>query len=92
MDYNKTIVTVGKIRSYNGITGEIVSKEGVYIFTEDNILEGENILPNDIVVFRGEPVQDVRVAYFVKKVTPSKLLDGEFYKSSKSINLLKGND
>ena len=92
MDYNKTIVTIGKIRSYNGITGEIVSKDGIYIFTQDNILEGENISQNDIVIFRGELVQDVRVAYFIKKVSPSKLLDSEFYKSSKSIKLLKEND
>lgn len=92
MDYNTTIVSVGRIRSYNGITGEIVSKEGVYIFTEDSILEGENISKNDIVAFRGELVQDVRVAYFVKKVTPTKLFDSGLYKSSKSIKLLKGND
>lgn len=92
MEYNKAIVTVGKIRSYNGVTGEVVSKDGIYIFTQDNILEGENISQNDIVVFRGELVQNVRFAYFIKKVTPSKLSDSEFYKSNKSIKLLKGND
>lgn len=92
MDYNNAQITVGKVRTYNSITGEIVAKDGIYIFTQDNIVAGEEIALNDMVVFRGEKVQDVRVAYFIKKLNPSKDLNEQIYTKTKSVKFLKENE
>ena len=92
MDYNDAQISMGKIRSYDTITGEIVAKDGIYIFTQDNIVNGEEIKPNDMVVFRGEMVQDVRVAYFIKKLTPSKNIEDQIYTKTKGIKFLKENE
>ena len=92
MDYNNTLITIGKIKNYNCSTGEIVSKEGIYIFTQDNIAEGEELATNDMVLFRGEQVKDVKVAYFIKKLSPEKNLEEQIYTKTKSRKFLKEND
>ena len=66
MDYNKATVLVGKVRNFNETTGEIVAKEGIYLFTQDEISEGEVITINDMVLFRGEEVQGQKNAYFIR--------------------------
>lgn len=92
MDYNNAQITVGKVRTYNSVTGEIVAKDGIYIFTQDNIVAGEEIVVNDMVVFRGEKVQDVLVAYFIKKLNPSKDLNEQIYTKTKNVRFLKENE
>lgn len=92
MDYNDAQISMGKIRSYDTITGEIVSKDGIYIFTQDSIVNGEELKTNDMVVFRGEMVQDVRVAYFIKKLTPSKNIEDQIYTKTKGIKFLRENE
>ena len=85
MDYNKATVLVGKVRNFNETTGEIVAKEGIYLFTQDEISEGEVITINDMVLFRGEEVQGQKKAYFIKKLNPEKDLNNQIYTKTKSI-------
>ena len=92
MDYNKATVLVGKVRNFDETTGEIVSKEGIYLFTRDEISEGEVITINDMVLFRGEEVQSQKKAYFIKKLNPEKDLNNQIYTKTKSIKFLKENE
>lgn len=92
MDYNKATILVGKVRSFDELTGEIVSKEGIYLFTQDEISEGEVITINDMVLFRGEEVQGQNKAYFIKKLNPEKDLNNQIYTKTKSIKFLKENE
>lgn len=92
MDYNKAAVLVGKVRNFDDTTGEIVSKEGIYLFTQDEISKGEIITVNDMVLFRGEEVQGQKKAYFIKKLTPEKDISNQIYTKTKSIKFLKENE
>ncbi len=93
MDYNKTTISIGKIRTFDSISGEIVSKDGeVYMFTKDGISEGEEVTLNDIVLFRGEEIHDTKVAYFIKRLEPDKELNNQVYLKTKNIKYNKGNE
>ncbi len=93
MDYNKATVSIGKVRTFDSISGEIVSKEGeTYIFTKDSISESETIFPNDIVLFRGEEIHSTKVAYFIKRLEPDKDLNNQVYSKTKNIKYNKGNE
>lgn len=92
MDYNNATVTIGKVRTYDECVGDIVAKEGTFMFTNEDIAEEENIAINDMVLFRGEEVQGQKKAFFIRKLNPSKNLNDEIYTKTKSIKLIKEND
>ena len=92
MDYNKTKVSIGKVRSYNNSIGDIISKEGVYLFTQEELEENESININDIVLFRGEEIQNQKKAFFIKKLNPNKNLKHQVYTKKKSKEIFKEND
>lgn len=80
MDYNN-VDKIGKIKEFNkkfGV-GEIVSIDGVYKFTINDI--NEELNPLDIVKFRGEVVNDVKRAFFVKKIENDYELKNRIIKS-----------
>lgn len=93
MDYDQ--IQVGKITKYNDFTqiGEIVSKMGSFFFVKSDLAyeDDEELQINDIVQFRGEQVQDVNRAFFVKKFKQPKEYDNISYmKKYKGLN--EGND
>ena len=60
--------SIGKITKYKDYVGEIVSKDGKYMFaTNEN---NNSFQEGDFVVFRAENKQNMKVAYFVNKITP----------------------
>jgi hypothetical protein len=92
MDYNKTTISIGKIKSYDQATGEIVSQEGIFLFTKEDISDEELININDMVLFRGEEIQGQKKAFFIRKLNPTKDLNNQVYTKTKSIKFLKEND
>lgn len=92
MDYNNATVTIGKVKSYNECVGDIVAKEGIFMFTKEDIVEEESIVINDMVIFRGEEVQGQKKAFFIRKLNPSKNIDDQVYAKTKTIKFLKEND
>ncbi len=94
MDYNNSLVTIGKVRTYDSLTGEIISKEGLYLFTQESISDGENINVNDIVLFRGEEINNTKVAFFVRKLNPNKNINDQISRRTKNIKFIRvrGND
>ena len=91
MDYKPTI-SIGKVRTFDYITGEIVSKEGIYLFTTADILETDGITIEDIVTFRGEEIHGSKRAYFIRKIKPKKDLNNHQEEGPKIFKLLKEND
>ena len=91
MDYNNTTISIGKVRNYDQMVGDIVSKEGTFLFTKEDIAE-EYINVNDLVLFRGEEVQGQKKAFFIRKINPSKDLNEQIYTKRKRRYLLKEND
>ena len=91
MDFN-TKMLIGKVRTYNDITGEIVSKDGLYLFTTEDIIDNENLCVEDIVTFRGEEIHGSKRAYFIRKVTPKKELNENSLDGQKVFKLMKEND
>lgn len=92
MEYNKTILTIGKVRSYDNITGEIIAKEGSFIFTSNNVDPEDSLNIDDIVFFRGEEVQGTKKAFYIKKLNPDKDLNNQIYQKTKNKRFLKEND
>lgn len=60
--------SIGKITKYKDYVGEIVSKDGKYMFTTNE--NNNTFQEGDFVVFRAENKQNMKVAYFVNKITP----------------------
>lgn len=60
--------SIGKIIKYKDYVGEIMSKDGKYMFTSNE--NNNNFQEGDIVIFRAEKMYDIKVAYSVKKITP----------------------
>lgn len=58
---------IGKIKEFNGYSGEIVSLEGVYYFTRRDIVDGMTLQNNDVVIFNGKTEEKFPQAYFIKK-------------------------
>jgi hypothetical protein len=92
MDYNKTTITIGKIKSYDQATGEIVSQEGIFLFTKEDISEEELININDMVLFRGEEIQGQKKAFFIRHLNPSKDISDQVYTKTKKIKFFREND
>lgn len=86
MDYNKATVKIGRVRSYDNSVGEIVTLDEKYIFTKDSIAETEELSTNDMVVFRGEEIQGMKRAFFIRRVTREKSLSIHKYTKSKTNN------
>ena len=83
---------IGKIRSYNSFIGEIVTKDGTYIFTSENISPEEVISLDDMVIFRGEEIHNTKKAYFIKKIDPNLNIEEQIYKKVKTYNSNKENE
>lgn len=79
MEQNKQY-NIGKIRTYDNYTGEIISQDGVFIFLNENISGTKELTINDVVMFRGEEIQGTKKAFFVQKLNPEKKLEEEVYK------------
>lgn len=84
MEYNEAIITIGKVRNFDNVTGEIVSKEGTFNFNANNISDGETITNEDVVLFRGEQVHGVPKAFFIKRINPDLNLQDQIYQKTKS--------
>ena len=63
MDFN-----IGKVNEYDGYSGIIVSSSGTYKFVKDDFYRTDEVVDNDYVLFRGEVINDISRAYFVKKI------------------------
>lgn len=92
MDYNNAKVLLGKIVEYDNFVGKIISKEGIYMYTEEDIVEGQEIKLNDLVIFRGEEIQNQKKAYFVKKINPERNLKNQIYMKIKNNKYNKDNN
>lgn len=57
---------VGKVIAYDDHVGEVVSSTGTYKFLDSDIVSKKNIKIDDYVLFRGEVVNQVNRAYFVR--------------------------
>lgn len=79
MDSNKTY-NIGKIRSYDQYVGEIIAKDGTYIFLNEDPYNEEKYGLNDVVLFRGEEIQGAKKAFFVKKLNNTKDYEEEISK------------
>lgn len=80
---------IGKIRSYDNFVGEIVSQKGTYMFTNKDLSTEEEININDTVIFRGENVQNIKKAFFIRKIDLTKNLNSEI---EQKIKKLKNNN
>ena len=76
MDSNQSY-NIGKIRAYDNYIGEIIAKDGTYIFVNEDNINTEKFKLNDIVMFRGEEIQGLKKAFFVKKLTSEKNFEEE---------------
>ena len=65
-----TLSKTGKIRDYDGLTGEIVSSDGLYYFTKNDTTDKIN--KSDTVKFKGKTEDVFPQAYYVKKLTKEK--------------------
>lgn len=72
---SKNTLNIGKIRNYDNFVGEIVTNDGVYLFANENISDKESLKVEDTVMFRGEEIQGVKKAFFVKKLSLDKNID-----------------
>ena len=61
------LAKIGKIKKYDNGVGEIVTENDQYLFTFEDIDDGEQYEVNDIVIFRGEKEDKINRAFFVKK-------------------------
>lgn len=72
---SKNTLNIGKIRNYDNFIGEIVTNDGVYLFANESISDKESLNVEDTVMFRGEEIQGVKKAFFVKKLSLDKNID-----------------
>lgn len=59
---------IGKVNEYDGYSGIIVSSSGTYKFVNDDLYEVNDVANNDYVLFRGEVINEISRAFFVKKI------------------------
>lgn len=90
MEYNN--YNIGKIRTYDNYTGEIVAPDGVYLFTSESLNPTETLSVEDTVLFRGEEINEIKRAFFVKKINPNLNLEDEVYKHVKKPKSNKENE
>lgn len=67
---------IGKVITYDGYCGEIVSESGKYLFLDKDVDSECNVSVGRLVVFRGEIVQEKKRAYFIRgaeKLIPSEV-------------------
>ena len=57
---------IGKVVTFDGYCGSIVSESGEYLFLNTDIDSNSRIEVGTLVAFRGEEVQGKKKAYFVK--------------------------
>ena len=90
MEYNRS--HIGKVRHFNENTGvgEIVTSNGVYMFTLDDI-KTPGLKDNDLVKFRAELIHSTKKAYFVTKIQPSYKLE-ELHIHGQTYRKRRGND
>ena len=91
MSYNRIIV--GKIRTidYTLGVGEIVTPDGNYMFTIDDISTEEELQVGDMVKFRAENIHDIQKAYFVNKINKEYKIN-RYNDSETKKQLLKRNE
>jgi hypothetical protein len=91
MSYNK--IYLGKIRTIDYMlgVGEVVTSDGDFMFTIDDISTKEELHPGDLVKFRGEKIHDIQKAYFVSKINKGYKIN-RFNDTEQKKQLLKRND
>lgn len=57
---------IGKVREYDGFSGIIVAPSGNYNFFAEDVSAENPVEVNDYVLFRGEVVNEIHRAHFVK--------------------------
>ena len=81
---------IGKVIDFNGYTGKILSKNGTYMFLDNDIINNSSFELGDYVIFRGEQSGDIKRAYFVQFF--SKKINNLMAIKSSLARLLKRND
>lgn len=59
---------IGKVKKYNGYTGEIITDKNIYYFTKNDIENNENLVENDLVKFKSKTEKTFPQGYYVKKL------------------------
>lgn len=90
MEYNN--YNIGKVRTFDNYFGEIIAQDGIYMFISEDISPSEVIEVNDIVLFRGEEINNVKKAFFIKKINKDLNLEEEILQKVKRIEIGKEND
>ena len=68
MEKNKNILSkIGKIKNYDGLTGEIASLDGLYYFTRNDT--SDEINKADTVKFNVKTEEIFPQAYYIKKLS-----------------------
>lgn len=57
---------IGKVKDYDGFTGCISAPSGNFEFFKNDINDSNDININDYVLFRGEVINNIHRAYFVR--------------------------
>lgn len=68
---------IGKVTNYNGVQGSVITTTDNYLLLDKDI--EDEISNGDIVRFRGEEVQGIKRAFFVKKL-PTNVLEQKIYR------------
>ena len=59
---------IGKVRNYDGITGEIVTDKNTYYFDRNDINKEEEIDNYDYVMFKSKTENTFPQGYYIKKL------------------------
>lgn len=59
---------IGKVKNYNGYTGEIVTEKQNYYFIKNDIVNNEKLSDNDFVKFKSKTEDAFPQGYYVKKL------------------------
>lgn len=90
MEYNN--YTIGKVRTFDNYFGEIIAQDGVYMFISEDISPTEVIEVNDMVLFRAEEINNVKKAFFIKKLNKNLNIEDEVIRKVKKLELSQENE
>lgn len=90
MEYNS--YTIGKVRTFDNYFGEIIAQDGVYMFISEDISPTEVIEVNDMVLFRAEEINNVKKAFFIKKLNKNLNIEDEVIRKVKKLELSQENE
>jgi len=59
-------IQIGIVKDFNNHYGKIITSDSIYTFLHTDIEPNEKIENNDYVIFRGENINGVYKAFFIK--------------------------